>query len=71
MDAEHNEREPETEKETSGEYLFRVLRPAGCIFVLLCMVMYFIVCFTHRGTPAAAQAAPSAAVTVTETAAPG
>ena len=52
--------EPER-KESSGEYLWRVLKPAGCIFVLLLMVVFLVFCFTSRGDPAAD--APRAAET--------
>ena len=47
--AEAEEREPE--KETSGQYLWRVLKPAGCILVLLLFIAYLVVCFTLK-TPA-------------------
>ena len=62
-----DEREPrpseETErKESSGEYLWRVLKPAGCILVLLLMVAFLVFCFTYRGDPGAD--APQAAETV-------
>ena len=52
----------ETErKESSGEYLWRVLKPAGCILVLLLMVAFLVFCFTYRGDPGAD--APQAAET--------
>ena len=38
-------------KELSGEYLFRVLKPAGCVAVLVIMVLVLLVCFTHRSDP--------------------
>lgn len=44
--------EPEAPKESSGEYLFRVLKPAGAVFVLLLGVMMVLFCFTQRGDPA-------------------
>lgn len=45
---------PEEErKENSGEYLWRVLKPAGCIFVLLLMVVFLVFCFTYRNDPLA------------------
>ena len=43
----------EERKERSGEYLWRVLKPAGCIFVLLLMVVFLVFCFTYRGDPGA------------------
>ena len=48
-------------KESSGEYLWRVLKPAGCILVLLLMVAFLVFCFTYRGDPGAD--APQAAET--------
>ena len=38
-------------KELSGEYLFRVLKPAGCVAVLVIMVLVLIICFTHKSDP--------------------
>ena len=38
-------------KETSGEYLFRVLKPAGCLIVLVVLVLFFVTCFTHKSDP--------------------
>jgi len=53
-DGERLEPRPETQKkESSGEYLWRVLKPAGCILVLVILVLYFIVCFTFKGKPPA------------------
>jgi len=50
----------EKKKETSGEYLWRVLKPAGCILVLILFVAYFVVCFTYKSDPAEApNAAPA------------
>lgn len=49
----------EKKTERSGEYLWRVLKPAGCILVLVILVLYLIVCFTFKGTPPA-EAAPTA-----------
>ena len=50
----------EKKKETSGQYLWRVLKPAGCILVLLLFVLYFVVCFTMKAPPAEpADAAPA------------
>ena len=39
--------------ERSGEYLWRVLKPAGCILVLVIFVLYLIFCFTYKHDPAA------------------
>ena len=36
-------------KQPSGQYLWRVLKPAGCILVLLLFVLYLVVCFTYKG----------------------
>jgi len=46
-----NEPTPEKKPERSGEYLFRVLKPFGCILVLVVFVLYLIFCFTFRGQP--------------------
>jgi len=54
-------------KETSGEYLWRVLKPAGCIAVLALFVAYLIFCFTYRSDPK--DAPQPAAAAVEETAA--
>ena len=35
-------------KELSGEYLWRVLKPAGCILVLLLFIAFLVMCFTYR-----------------------
>ena len=43
---------PEAPKERSGEYLFRVLRPAGAVFVLLLGALMVFFCLTQRGDPA-------------------
>ena len=48
-------------RENSGEYLWRVLKPAGCIFVLLTMILFLVFCFTYRHDPAEDAPAPSAA----------
>ena len=56
----HPPEEAERE-ENSGEYLWRVLKPAGCILVLLLMVTFLVFCFTYRGDPVAD--APRAAET--------
>ncbi len=42
--------------ERSGEYLWRVLKPAGCILVLLILVLYLIFCFTYKNDPLADEA---------------
>ncbi|MBE6997350.1 MAG: hypothetical protein E7427_04175 [Ruminococcaceae bacterium] len=49
----------EKKPERSGEYLWRVLKPAGCILVLVILVLYFIMCFTYKNDPLA-PAAPAA-----------
>ena len=49
----------ERKKETSGEYLFRVLKPAGCILVLILFVLYMVFCFTYRSDPADAPNPPA------------
>jgi len=51
----------EKKKETGGEFLFRVLKPAGCIFVLVLFVLYMIFCFTYRNDPGLPEE-PAAAV---------
>ena len=43
----------EKKKETSGQYLWRVLKPAGCVLVLILFILYFVVCFTMKAPPAA------------------
>ena len=43
----------EKKQERSGEYLWRVLKPAGCFLVLLILVLYLIFCFTYRNDPLA------------------
>ena len=48
-------------QETGGEFLFRVLKPAGCIFVLVLFVLYMIFCFTYRNDPGLPEE-PAAAV---------
>ncbi len=48
----------EKKPERSGEYLWRVLKPAGCILVLVILVLYFIMCFTYKNDPLADQATP-------------
>ena len=46
------EQKPQTKpKETSGEYLWRVFKPAGCILILLFFIAYLVICFTLK-TPA-------------------
>ena len=48
----------EKKPERSGEYLWRVLKPAGCILVLVILVLYLIFCFTYKNDPLADQATP-------------
>ena len=50
------ERLPDTspaaeEKERSGEYLLRVLKPAGAVGVLVLLVLFLVLCFTYRHDP--------------------
>ena len=50
-DEKLQDRAPERQerpKETSGEYLLRVLKPAGCILVLILFIAYLVFCFTYR-----------------------
>ena len=49
----------EKKQETSGEFLFRVLKPAGCILVLILFVLYMVFCFTYRSDPADAPNPPA------------
>ena len=52
-------------KQPSGQYLWRVLKPAGCILVLLLFVLYLVVCFTYKGSmPENTETTPN---TITET----
>lgn len=53
-------------KQPSGQYLWRVLKPAGCILVLVLFVMYLVFCFTYRGSMPQDAGTPSPAVTETE-----
>ena len=48
----------EKPKETSGEYLWRVLKPAGAVFVLVIFVVFLVFCFTYRNDPAENAALP-------------
>lgn len=41
----------EKKPERSGEFLFRVLKPFGCILVLVIFVLYLVFCFTYKGKP--------------------
>ena len=45
----------ERKPERSGEYLWRVLKPAGCILVLVILVLYLIFCFTYKNDPLAGE----------------
>ena len=49
----------EKKKETSGEYLWRVLKPVGCFVVLLIFIVYLVFCFTYRSDPAQAPNPPA------------
>lgn len=48
-------------KESSGEYLFRVLRPAGCLIVLVVLVLFFVTCFTYKRNPVTDYVPPQSA----------
>ena len=52
------------QRESSEEYLWRVLKPVGCILVLLLMISMLVFCFTYR-PPAEGEAAPEPAVSET------
>ena len=41
-------------RESSGEFLLRVLKPAGAVIVLLVLILSLIFCFTYR-SPAPAE----------------
>ena len=56
---EHRE---EQSRERSGEYLWRVLKPAGCVIVLMILVLSLIFCFTYKSPPPEGASAPAAAV---------
>ena len=43
------EARPASARETSGEYLWRVLKPAGAVAVLLLFILFLIICFTTKG----------------------
>ena len=49
----------EKKQETSGEYLWRVLKPVGCFVVLIIFVVYLVFCFTYRSDPAQAPDPPA------------
>ena len=49
----------EKRKETSGQYLWRVLKPVGCFVVLLIFVVYLVFCFTYKSDPAKAPNPPA------------
>ena len=53
----------EKKKETSGEYIWRVLKPAGCILVLILFILYFVVCFTAKPPAEPSGSAPAAVQT--------
>ena len=48
----------ERKPERSGEYLWRVLKPAGCILVVVNLVLYLIMCFTYKNDPLAEATTP-------------
>lgn len=48
-------------KESSGEYLVRVLRPLGCLIVLVVLALFFVTCFTHKSDPVADYVPPQSA----------
>ena len=48
----------ERKPERSGEYLWRVLKPAGCILVVVILVLYLIFCFTYKHDPLAEATQP-------------
>ena len=50
----------EKKKETSGQYLWRVLKPVGCIAVLILFISYLVFCFTYKSDPAQAPNPPAA-----------
>ena len=58
---ERDEESPlrEKRKETSGQYLWRVLKPVGCIAVLILFISYLVFCFTYKSDPALAPAQPA------------
>ena len=43
------EARPVSARETSGEYLWRVLKPAGAVAVLLLFILFLVICFTTKG----------------------
>ena len=56
---ERLEPRPETKQiENSREYLWRVLKPAGCILVVVILVLYLIFCFTYKHDPLAEATTP-------------
>lgn len=38
-------------KQNSRDYLWRVLKPGGCVLVLVLMAVLLIFCFTHKSDP--------------------
>ena len=53
-------------KQPSGQYLWRVLKPAGCILVLVLFVLYLVFCFTYKGSMPEDTGTTPAAITETE-----
>ena len=41
----------EVQRLTSGEWLWKTLRPAGCVLVLALAVGFFLICFTQGADP--------------------
>ena len=50
---------PGPARETSGEYLWRVLKPAGAVAVLLLFILFLVICFTTKGDHPVNAAAPA------------
>lgn len=45
------DRERDKPRQSNGEWLYRTLKPAGCVFVLLLAAMALVVCFTAGADP--------------------
>jgi len=48
----------EKKKENSGEWLFRTLKPGGCILVLALAILLLVMCFTSGPKPIEGYAPP-------------